>query len=258
MRTFGAGGPTHVVVDPIDGSVNAKRGIPFFSLSLAVADGPTLGDVRFGFVHDFGAGEEWVGERGGGAWLNGRPLDTAAQGSDRDPLLRGNDDRVHRRPGSRHGRSGGPAPGDGIARPFPLSPRRGARRRRLLAEAGALDRHRRGTAAGARAWPRDRALRGAAVRGRAARSRGTLPRRRGGDPGALLSPRRRAQSLGRSAAACKSNSVSHALPERPVATLNGAALAAPFPAPGGRSNPASGSRAADLPEQACVGGPSSS
>ena len=69
-------GPTHVVVDPIDGSVNAKRGIPFFSLSLAVAEGPTLGDVRFGFVHDFGAGEEWVGERGGGAWLNGRPLDT--------------------------------------------------------------------------------------------------------------------------------------------------------------------------------------
>ena len=28
-----------VVVDPIDGSVNAKRGIPFFSFSLAVAEG---------------------------------------------------------------------------------------------------------------------------------------------------------------------------------------------------------------------------
>jgi len=75
VRTFGAGGPLHVVVDPIDGSVNAKRGIPFFSLSLAVADGPTLGDVFFGFVHDFGAREEWVAERGRGAWLNGRPLD---------------------------------------------------------------------------------------------------------------------------------------------------------------------------------------
>jgi myo-inositol-1(or 4)-monophosphatase len=73
-RTFGAGGPLRVVVDPIDGSVNAKRGIPFFSLSLAVADGPTMADVRFGFVHDFGAGEEWVAERGGGARLNGAPL----------------------------------------------------------------------------------------------------------------------------------------------------------------------------------------
>ena len=63
-----------VVVDPIDGSLNAKRGIPFFSLSIAVADGRTMGDVHFGFVHDFGSGEEWVGRRGEGAWLNGEPL----------------------------------------------------------------------------------------------------------------------------------------------------------------------------------------
>ncbi len=46
LRTFGAGGALRVVVDPIDGSVNAKRGIPFFSLSLAVADGETMDDVR--------------------------------------------------------------------------------------------------------------------------------------------------------------------------------------------------------------------
>jgi myo-inositol-1(or 4)-monophosphatase len=74
VRTFGAGGPVRVVVDPIDGSVNAKRGIPFFSLSLAVADGPSLGDVTFGFVHDFGSGEEWSAQRGGGAFLDGAPL----------------------------------------------------------------------------------------------------------------------------------------------------------------------------------------
>ena len=73
-RIFGAGGPMRVVVDPIDGSVNAKRGIPFFSLSLAVADGPTMGDVTFGYVYDFGAREEWVAERGRGATLNGLPL----------------------------------------------------------------------------------------------------------------------------------------------------------------------------------------
>jgi myo-inositol-1(or 4)-monophosphatase len=65
---------THVVVDPIDGSINAKRGIPFFSLSIAVADGPTMGDVRFGFVHDFGSGEEWVATRSEGASLNGAPV----------------------------------------------------------------------------------------------------------------------------------------------------------------------------------------
>lgn len=73
-RTFGAGGPLRVVVDPIDGSVNAKRGIPYFSLSLAVAEGPSMDDVTFGFVHDFGAREEWVAERGGATLLDGRPL----------------------------------------------------------------------------------------------------------------------------------------------------------------------------------------
>lgn len=73
-RVFGAGGPWRVVVDPIDGSVNAKRGIPFFSFSLAVADGPAMGDVRFGYVYDFGSGEEWTAERGAGAFLGGERL----------------------------------------------------------------------------------------------------------------------------------------------------------------------------------------
>jgi myo-inositol-1(or 4)-monophosphatase len=63
-----------VVVDPIDGSLNAKRGIPFFSLSIAVAEGETMDDVVFGFVHDFGTGEEWTARRGEGAWLNGVSL----------------------------------------------------------------------------------------------------------------------------------------------------------------------------------------
>ncbi|MDQ3086824.1 MAG: hypothetical protein M3Q67_08525 [Actinomycetota bacterium] len=73
-RMFGAGGRRHVVVDPIDGSVNAKRGIPFFSFSLAVADGPTMGDVFFGYVYDFGTGEEWTAGRDQGAFLGGAPL----------------------------------------------------------------------------------------------------------------------------------------------------------------------------------------
>ncbi len=34
-----------VVIDPIDGSTNAKRGLPHFALSIAVADGPTMADV---------------------------------------------------------------------------------------------------------------------------------------------------------------------------------------------------------------------
>jgi myo-inositol-1(or 4)-monophosphatase len=72
-RTFGSDG-MRVLVDPIDGSMNAKRGIPFFSLSVAVAEGSRMEDVFFGYVYDFGTGEEWRGLRGGGAWLGEQRL----------------------------------------------------------------------------------------------------------------------------------------------------------------------------------------
>jgi myo-inositol-1(or 4)-monophosphatase len=64
-----------VVIDPIDGSLNAKRGMTHFSLSIAVADGPTMADVFFGYVYDFGAAEEWRAARGDGAWLGSARLD---------------------------------------------------------------------------------------------------------------------------------------------------------------------------------------
>jgi myo-inositol-1(or 4)-monophosphatase len=67
-------GRWRVVVDPIDGSLNAKRGIPFFSLSIAVADGDAMQDVQFAYVYDFGSGEEWTAHRGEGAFLNGELL----------------------------------------------------------------------------------------------------------------------------------------------------------------------------------------
>ena len=69
------GGETFVVIDPIDGSLNAKRGVGFFAVSIAVASGPTMGEVDFGFVHDFGNEEEWTATRGEGATLDGRPLE---------------------------------------------------------------------------------------------------------------------------------------------------------------------------------------
>ena len=60
-----------VVIDPIDGSTNAKRGLPHFALSVAVAEGSTMADVVFGFVQDFGPDEEWMASRGEGAQLDG-------------------------------------------------------------------------------------------------------------------------------------------------------------------------------------------
>jgi len=73
-RSFGADG-LRVVLDPIDGSMNAKRGIPFFSVSIAVADGAVMRDVFFAYVFDFGTREEWTARRGEGAFLNGERLD---------------------------------------------------------------------------------------------------------------------------------------------------------------------------------------
>jgi myo-inositol-1(or 4)-monophosphatase len=70
----GGGGPW-IVLDPIDGSLNAKRALPHFALSLAVADGPTMADVHFGYVYDFGSGEEWTAARERGAFLDGERLD---------------------------------------------------------------------------------------------------------------------------------------------------------------------------------------
>src|SRR5215211_2753862 len=68
---IGGGGPVQVVIDPIDGSLNAKRGMPLYCMSIAVADGLTMADVRFAFVHDFGSGEEWWAARGQGTHLDG-------------------------------------------------------------------------------------------------------------------------------------------------------------------------------------------
>jgi myo-inositol-1(or 4)-monophosphatase len=73
---YGAdGNAVVVVVDPIDGSMNAKRGMPHHALSIAVAEGTTMADVVFGYVRDFGPAEEWVAWRGRGAELNGARLD---------------------------------------------------------------------------------------------------------------------------------------------------------------------------------------
>ncbi len=73
--TIGSGDAAlRVVIDPIDGSMNVRRAIPGHSLSVAVAEGDSMADVLFGFVHDFGPGEEFAARRGEGVTLNGKPL----------------------------------------------------------------------------------------------------------------------------------------------------------------------------------------
>ena len=176
-RVVGDGSGPRVVVDPIDGSVNAKRGIPYFSFSLAVADGDTMDDVTFGFVHDFGSGEEWWAERGSGAFLDDAPLTgpVTERARSRSSRSRG---RPHLSSPSARPHMIGVAERLRVMGSLALSLCHLAAGRvdaRLLPEARAVDRHRCGAAARPRARPRDRALRGSAVRCREARSRSAQP-----------------------------------------------------------------------------------
>lgn len=72
---FGDGSsPTRLVIDPIDGSLNARRTLPSFALSVAIASGETMAEVDLAYVYDFGADEEFTGRRGGGAFLGDTAL----------------------------------------------------------------------------------------------------------------------------------------------------------------------------------------
>ena len=55
-----------VLVDPVDGSLNAKRGVPVAAVMLSLLDGPCLDDVRIGLVHNLVTGQRWHAVRGGG------------------------------------------------------------------------------------------------------------------------------------------------------------------------------------------------
>ena len=125
-------------------------------------------------------------EQGRGAPLNGRPLaGPGAEGSDRDPLVRGDHDRFHRRKGRGDARRRRAPTGDGLAGAVALPSRGRPGRRGVLAQAGQFDRHRGGPAPRAGVRLRDRTLRGATLHGGPSRSHRALARRCSCEPGAL-------------------------------------------------------------------------
>jgi myo-inositol-1(or 4)-monophosphatase len=77
IQKFGEGGKI-VLVDPIDGSNNAKSGIPFFSTSLALLNGTTLDTLAVGYVINLAVGDEFWAIRGNGAYKNGVRIRTSA------------------------------------------------------------------------------------------------------------------------------------------------------------------------------------
>ena len=71
---IGGGGPVRVVIDPVDGSMNAKRSLPFACVSIAVASGPRMADVEIGVVAELDPARDWWAVRGEGAWREGERL----------------------------------------------------------------------------------------------------------------------------------------------------------------------------------------
>lgn len=72
-RQFGKGGH-YIAVDPIDGSENAKRGLPLFTLSIAVLEKDNLGSVIFGYVKDLIHNNEYYAEKGKGAFRDNKKI----------------------------------------------------------------------------------------------------------------------------------------------------------------------------------------
>ncbi|MGH2715684.1 MAG: inositol monophosphatase family protein, partial [Thermoleophilaceae bacterium] len=73
-------GSVRVVIDPVDGSMNAKRGLPFACVSIAVACGPRMGDVEVGYVAELDPPRDWWAVRGEGAFLAGERLELLGPG----------------------------------------------------------------------------------------------------------------------------------------------------------------------------------
>ena len=68
-----------VIVDPLDGSLNAKRGIPYFAVSIGVAFGDSIDTIKCGYVLNLSNSDEFWAVEGGGAFLNGVRLKNSAK-----------------------------------------------------------------------------------------------------------------------------------------------------------------------------------
>jgi myo-inositol-1(or 4)-monophosphatase len=68
------GGEPLVLADPLDGSYNAKMGLPYYAVVLAVTEGDRVSDVRLGYVQNLVTGDEYHAISGAGAFHMGEPL----------------------------------------------------------------------------------------------------------------------------------------------------------------------------------------
>lgn len=80
----GPAGDVVAVLDPIDGSANAARGIPFFASALAFV---VAGVPRIAVVRGFGGIGVFTAVRGEGAWHDGSPIQVTRVTDPRDAIV---------------------------------------------------------------------------------------------------------------------------------------------------------------------------
>ncbi len=73
-------GDVHVALDPLDGTFNAARGVPIYSVSLCFSDGHRLGDAFFGYVYNLATGDEYFADSRG-AYKNGEMIEVSKEKS---------------------------------------------------------------------------------------------------------------------------------------------------------------------------------
>ena len=64
----------YVTTDPVDGTTNAVRGLPFSANVIAVSRGPFLQDVETAIVHDIVHDITYTAQKDGGAFRNGKRI----------------------------------------------------------------------------------------------------------------------------------------------------------------------------------------
>ena len=68
-----------IIIDPIDGSNNCMRGIPFSCISLAYASGPLFQDITIGVILNVATEDIYIAEKNHGAYLNDKQIHCSAQ-----------------------------------------------------------------------------------------------------------------------------------------------------------------------------------
>jgi len=76
-----------VTADPIDGTTNLVRGIPFYATSIAVSTRPTLDSIHTALVEDLRHGVTYTAQRGAGAYRNGEKLTPSKTTSLEDAVI---------------------------------------------------------------------------------------------------------------------------------------------------------------------------